>query len=133
MDAIAEKQYYVLETNETFPPRRVRRFSSPSDKTINEIASTIDFSPPVEISETEVSWGIQYPNFPLKIQFFDNDASTSYYTPTNATYDQTSPTNLTYGFDFILNNSQADLDVTWGIGKLTNDTAYNAVQGYGLV
>ena len=133
MDAIAEKQYYVLETNETFPPRRVRRFSSPSDKTINEIASTIDFSPPVEISETEVSWGIQYPNFPLKIQFFDNDASTSYYTPTNATYDQTSPTNLTYGFDFILNNSQADLDVTWGIGKLTNDTAYNALQGYGLV
>ncbi|KKM19560.1 hypothetical protein LCGC14_1654410 [marine sediment metagenome] len=135
MDAIAQNQYYELETNKTFPPKRIRRYSSPSDKTINEIMSSIVFSPPVEISETEISWNIQYPDFPLNIQFFDNDIPHEdwYFTPTNATYANTSPTNLSYGFDFILNDTQADLDVTWEIGKLTNDTAYNAVQGYGLV
>ncbi len=111
LDPIAQNQYMMTETNR------------------------IVFSPPVEISETEVSWDIQYSNFPLSIQFHDFDIPTEewYNTPINATYDATSPTNLSYGFDFILNDTQADFDVTWEIGKLTNDTVYNAVQGYGLV
>ena len=135
LDPIAQNQYYEFESNKTSPSKSISRFSSPNDKTISEIVSTIDFSPPVEVSETEVSWDIQYPDFPLNIQFSDNDIPHEdwYFTPRDATYAQTSPTNLTYGFDFILNNSQADFDVTWGIGKLTNDNAYNAVQGYGLV
>jgi len=135
IEPVAQNTYYETETNKTFPPKRIRRSSNPSDKTISEIVSTIDFSPPVEISPTEVSWNVEYPNFPLNIQFHDFDIPTEewYMNPTNATYDMMSPTNLTYGFDFILNNSQADLEVTWGIGKLTNDTAYNTLQGYGLV
>jgi len=135
LDPIAQNQHYEWETNETFPPKSVYSESSPSDKTIDEIASSIVFSPPVEISETEISWDIQYPNFPLDIQFHDFDIPTEewYSTPNNANYSTMSPTNLSYGFDFILNETQADFDVTWEFGRLTNDTAYNAVQGYGLV
>jgi hypothetical protein len=132
INAVAQNQYMVMNSTKS---NRIRTFSDPSDKTVNEIVSSIVFSPPVEISETEVSWDIQYPDFPLDIQFHDNDIPTEewYSTPVNATYDEMSPTNLTYGFDFALNDTQADFDITWGIGKLTNDTVYDAVQGYGLV
>ncbi|KKL90755.1 hypothetical protein LCGC14_1901520 [marine sediment metagenome] len=130
---IANDQYVEFEDNESI--YYINTDSSPKDKTSSEIASSIVFSPPTEISETEISWDVQYPNFPLNIQFFDKDIPWEewYQTPDNATYDMMSPTNLSYGFDFILNDTQADFDVTWEIGKLTNDTAYNAVQGYGLV
>ncbi|MHA2336152.1 MAG: hypothetical protein ACXACX_02565 [Candidatus Hodarchaeales archaeon] len=130
---IAANQYWNVETNETAP---LEMFDTkPSDKTIDELASSIEFSPPVEISETEVSWDVSYPEFPLDMYIVDKDAPTEewYLTPGNATHSLMSPTNLTYGFDFTLNDTQADFDITWGIGKLTNDTAYNAAQGYGLV
>jgi len=129
----AINQYWEWETNESI------YFSSydskPHDKTVSEIASSIIFTPPTEISPTEISWDVQYPDFPLEISWLDKDVPTNewYQTPGNASYDEMSPTNLSYGFDFKLNDTQADFDITWGIGKLTNDTAYNKVQGYGLV
>jgi len=121
------------ETNETVYPSMDNE--RPIDKTVSEITSSIVFSPPSEVSETEVSWGVQYPDFPLAISFNDFDIPSEewYSTPGTATYSEMSPTNLTYGFDFTVNDTQADFDITWGIGKLTNDTAYSAVQGYGLV
>jgi hypothetical protein len=133
LDPLAQTQYTEFETNETVYPSMSS--TRPSDKTISEIASSIIFFPPVEIGGTKISWGIQYPEFPLAISFHDLDIPTEewYSTPGNATYDEMSPTNLSYGFDFILNDTQADFDVTWEIGKITNDTAYNAIQGYGLV
>ena len=133
IDTMAQTQYMMAETNATVFANFTE--SSPKDKTISELVSSIVFTPPVEISETEISWDVQYPNFPLDIQFhdFDKPSDEWYMTPANATYDMMSPTNLSYGFDFRLNDTQADFDITWGIGKLTNDTAYNAVQGYGLV
>lgn len=107
----------------------------PYDKTIDDVASTIVFTPPTETSEANVSWGIEYPDLPLYIDFYDEDIPSEeyYFTPKNATQAESCPTDLSYGFDFKLNDTQADLDVTWGIGKLTNDTAYDAVQGYGLM
>lgn len=107
----------------------------PYDKTIDEVASTIVFTPPAETSEANVSWGIEYPELPLYIGFHDKDTplEEDYHTPPNATLAESCPTNLSYTFDFKLNDTQADFDITWGIGKLTNDTAYNAVQGYGLM
>jgi hypothetical protein len=133
MDAVAENQYYEVETNETVFPSFGE--TSPVDVPFADIVSSIAFSPPTEISETEISWDIEYPDFPLDIQISDPDIpwDEEYTTPQNALYNEMSPTNLSYGFDFILNETQADFDITWGIGKLTNDTAYNALQGYGLV
>ena len=129
----AINEYWKAETNETVYPSVYS--NRPSDKTVGEIASSIVFTPPSEISETEISWDVEYPEFPLYIGFLDRDRPSSdwYSTPSNATYDMMSPTNLSYGFDFTLNDTQADFDITWGIGKLTDDTAYDAVQGYGLV
>jgi len=109
--------------------------SSPHDKSIDEVASTIVFTPPTETLEANVSWGIDYPDFPLSINFIDEDIPSDewYQTPQNATQAESCPTDLSYGFDFKLNDTQADFDITWGIEKLTNDTVYDAVQGYGLL
>ncbi|KKL66118.1 hypothetical protein LCGC14_2148180 [marine sediment metagenome] len=133
IEPVAQIQHRFVENNVTVGINNTE--STPKDKTLDDIISSIVFSPPVEVSETEVSWEIQYPDFPLNIYLIDTDIPFDewYLTPNNATYDMMSPTNLSYGFDFSLNNTQADFDITWGIGKLTNDTAYNAVQGYGLV
>ncbi|MFX1504662.1 MAG: hypothetical protein ACFFDC_00985 [Promethearchaeota archaeon] len=133
VDPIAQNQYFFAESNETVFPEAY--FSDPSDRSIDDVTSSIMFTPPSEVSETEISWDVEYPQFPLDIQFHDLDIPTNewYATPQNATYTMMSPTNLSYGFDFILNETQAEFDITWGIGKISNDTAYNAVQGYGLL
>ncbi|KKM72590.1 hypothetical protein LCGC14_1419010 [marine sediment metagenome] len=133
LNPTAQSQYFLFEDNDSYYQEIFE--SSPTDKTTSEIASTLIFTPPFEVSETEVSWNIQYPNFPIDMHFFDYDIPSDewYSAPQNATYDELCPTNLSYGFDFILNETSADLDVTWELGKLTNDTAYNAIQGYGLV
>ena len=131
LDAMALSQHGEFETNETVYP--ITENSRPIDKPLSEISSSIIFTPPTEISGTEVSWDIQYTDFPLAVMFHDDDLpSEEWYAPPN-TYNELSPTNLSYAFDFIVNETQADFDITWGIGKITNDTAYNAIQGYGLV
>jgi len=132
LDPMAIHQYTKVEDNQTsFGGWDLK----PYDKIIDEVASTIVFTPPAETSEANVSWGIEYPGLPLYIDFHDEDIPTEewYNTPPNATQAESCPTDLSYGFDFKLNDTQADFDITWGIGKLTNDTAYDAVQGYGLM
>ena len=132
VDPMAIHQYTEAETSTiSFRNWDLR----PYDKTIDEVASTIVFTPPAETPEANVSWGIQYPDLPLYISFIDGDIPSEewFQTPHNTTQAESCPTNLSYGFDFKLNDTQADFDITWGIGKLTNDTAYEAVQGYGLL
>ncbi|MFX1529476.1 MAG: hypothetical protein ACFFBC_00040 [Promethearchaeota archaeon] len=126
VDPMAIHQYQEVESSIMTIQEWAYR---PYDKTIDEVASTIIFSPPTEISEADVSWGIEYPDLPLSI----NVPEENFYTSSNATYAESCPTNLSYNFDFNLTNTQADFDITWGIGKLTNASAYNAVQGYGLL
>ncbi|MFX0083926.1 MAG: hypothetical protein ACFE94_19445 [Candidatus Hodarchaeota archaeon] len=107
----------------------------PSDKSLEEIIAEIQFSPPVETPSANISWGITYPHFPMQISFSDSDRPPEdlYQTPYNATYTDMSPTNLSYGFDFLVSEEEANLDITLELGKLTNATAFEAVQGYGLL
>ena len=97
----------------------------PSDKTVAEIASGIEFTPPTETATANVSWAIKYPDFPIHFA--------EYGVPPNATFNEMTPTNFSYGFDFMLGKEDADLDITWEIEKLTNITAFTAAQGFGLI
>lgn len=133
VNPMAISQYSERENNESL---HTKSWSSyPSDKSLEEISSAIEFTPPTETSNANVSWGIKYPDFPLymDVHDFDRPMEEWYHMPYNATFNEMCPTNLTYGFDFSISEVDANLDITWGIGKLTNATAFDAVQGYGLL
>jgi hypothetical protein len=100
---------------------------------VSEIASTIQFTPPTLIGDT-VSWDIDYPQFPLmgSVVDFDKHPSTWYIPDVNATYALSSPTDFSYGFDYFINETQADMDFTLSMSKISNGDLYDAVQGYGL-
>jgi len=106
----------------------------PFDKSVSEIASTIQFTPPTLIGDSVVSWDIEYAQFPIKATIIDRDKIPSevYYTETNATYDLMSPGDFKYQFDYNLSENRADLDFTLSLSKISNDSFYNAAQGYGL-
>ncbi len=106
----------------------------PYDKTVSEIASTIQFTPPALTGDSVVSWDIEYPQFPIYASLMDDDIDPSewYYTEANATYDLMSPGDFNYQFDYNLSEAQADLDFTLSLSKISNESFYNAVQGYGL-
>lgn len=118
-------------TNETTNSTRHTIF--PYDKTVSEIASTIQFTPPTLIDNT-VSWDVNYPQFPVVGVVLDRDKSMDeWYIPKeNATYDLSSPGDFSYQFDYNLNETQADLDFTLNMSKISNEELYNATQGYGL-
>jgi hypothetical protein len=103
--------------------------SNPFDVTVDDIASGITFTPPTALTGTEIVWGIDYPNFPLDIQGI---GGLDYWTPQNASYIETTPTSLSYDFDYSLGDSQAEFDMTWEIGKIANQTLYDKLEGYGL-
>lgn len=106
----------------------------PHDKTVSEIASTIQFSPPSLTDTNIVSWDINYPQFPLMGAVIDHDKSMDeWYIPdVNATYALSSPGDFSYQFDYNLSESQADLDFTLNMSKISKEDLYNATQGYGL-
>ncbi len=97
----------------------------PFDKSVEEIADTIEFTAPTKQGNI-VSWDIQYPNYPIYTSFG------SFESRANATYADTSPGNYSYGFEYDIKSTEADLSLTTGLPKITNFTLYNAVQGYGL-
>ena len=106
----------------------------PKDRTVKEIASTIQFTPPTTTTGSDINWGIQYPNFPIDTTTIDHNKPIEewYWTPPNASFIHTSPSTFSYSFDYFVNTTQADLDFTLEMPKLTNDSFYNAVQGYSL-
>ena len=97
----------------------------PVDKSIEEFADNIEFTSPSKQGNI-VSWDIKYPDFPIYPSFGSVSSLT------NATYADTSPGNFSYGFEYDIKSTEADLSLTIALPKITNSTLYNAVQGYGL-
>ena len=106
----------------------------PFDKSVKEVASTIQFTPPILDNEGVISWDINYPQFPIYASITDSDKDPSewYYTKPNATYELMSPGDFNYQFDYNLSENRADFDFTLGLSKISNDSFYSAVQGCGL-
>ena len=107
----------------------------PHDKTVSEIASTIEFSPPVLTDTNTVSWDINYPQFPVYGSINDKDKapSESYSPGVNATYDLMSPGDFSYQFDYNLNDTQADLDFTLNMSKIISQIEKSARQGNNIL
>ena len=101
------------------------RILYPFDKSIEEIAAKIEFTEPSKQGNI-VSWDINYPDFPLYTSFG------SYNSRYNASFVDTSPGNISYGFEYDIKSTEADLSLTTGLPKITNTTLYDAVQGYSL-
>ena len=103
----------------------------PSDKSISELADSIQFTPPT-LSGNEtlytVEWDIHYPEYPTDFYL----PGKSFYMGDNALYENTSPANYSYGYDYSLENERSDLDLTLDFPKVTNETAYEAVEGLSL-
>jgi hypothetical protein len=126
------QMYY--ETLYPWPSNLTRHEILPFDKSVSEVASTIQFTPPTLIGDSVVSWDIEYAQFPIYASIRDRDKIPSevYYTPTNATYDLMSPGDFNYQFDYNLSENRADLDFTLSLSKISNESFYNATKGYGL-
>ena len=105
----------------------------PFDKTVDEIASTIEFTPPTESAENLISWDVKYPQFPIDAFLNDDDIDPSewYFTDTSA-YDSMSPGDFDYQFDYNLSENRTDFDFTLSLSKISNESLYDALQGYGL-
>lgn len=101
----------------------------PFDKSISEISSGIIFYPPTAGSENDISWSIEYPEFPTYAIVMEPNL----YTPSfNGSYAKSSPGNYSYGFNYTIGSNKADLDITINLSKISNSTLYNATQGLGL-
>ena len=101
------------------------RVSYPVDKSIEEISDAIEFTEPTKQGNI-VSWDIHYPDFPLIV------ALDTFNSIVNSTYANTSPGNYSYGFEYDIKATEADLSLTTELPKISNSTLYDAVQGYGL-
>lgn len=103
-------------------------------KSINEIASGIQFTPPTVSAENVISWDVKYPQFPMYAFIRDTDLPSEnwYSSYENSSYSDTSPGDFSYGFDYNITENHANLDFTLGLSKVSDPDLYNAAQGTGL-
>ena len=128
-----DRQLYKIEYMEPHNPDDIpdildERLYYPKDKAVNEMAATIEFTPPNSTSDANVTWGIKYPEWPTYASIMGK-----YYSPINVSHVHTHPTDYSYEFDYTIGTNYTNMDVTWEMGKITNTSLYDAAQGYGLV
>jgi len=118
----------------------------PTDISVSDILGNISFTKPQKIGDI-ISWDIEYSEYPIAAAVADKPGKgmygvllydRRYYTfltnmPANIPkYEKCSPGNFSYGFDYFINQNEANLDYSLGISKLSNNSFYDAVQGLGL-
>ncbi|MFX1467341.1 MAG: hypothetical protein ACFFB8_01660 [Promethearchaeota archaeon] len=123
-DYYAERQGGIFDISQG-------RYIYPIDKTVSEIAAQIQFTPPTSNSETDVSWGITYPNFPTYAKFMDY--KNQFRTKHNSSFIHSCPSDYSYKFDYSVTENYTNLDITYDLGKISNTTLYDYVQGSGLM
>jgi len=114
---------------------------SPRDVSIEKLVSNITFSSPIETGDNKISWNITYNEYPVSATIWDGPGfmttsnpiyDNGYATYKNATYNNMSPMNFSYQFEYEVLPQRADLDYTFGMSKITNSSFYMKTQGYGL-
>ncbi len=108
-----------------------RHWLYPIDKSVSEIASTIQFTSPTDTTDANVTWGITYPGYPTDVGLMYSLGL--FRTEWNSSYIHSCPFDYSFEYDYKVGENQTDLDITWELGKITNASLYNASQGYGLV
>ena len=108
----------------------------PFDKSVDEIASNIVFTPPTLVENDIVAWNINYRDFPIRAVIGGNEVPIEQRIRPgrDPLYSDLSPSDFSYGFDYKIGGGKADLSLTLGLPALTNLDAYNILeqQNYGL-
>jgi hypothetical protein len=99
----------------------------PSDISAEKISERIEFTPPSETSQDILSWGISYPNFTTMYS-----TGTPIQPPINATFDQMSPTDYSFGFEYALTDKDAELSYTQDVNKMQDSDFYSFCDGLSL-
>ena len=102
-------------------------YSSPIDKSVDEVASSIVFTPPSLSGNDTVIWNIDYQDFPIE-GFIGRGV------PPEQRIDTFSPSDFSYGFDYKIGEGKADLSLTLGLPAFNDFDTYNILeeQNYGL-
>jgi hypothetical protein len=129
------------------PSWNIPYINMPSNLSVSEMVGNVSFTQPHRVGNT-VSWDIEYLEYPIAASVSDKpgkgmmglffDAQYQTYLPnmlgfeTPPEYEQCSPGDFSYGFDYTIDQDKSDLDYTLGTPKISNASFYNAVQGLGL-
>ncbi len=108
--------------------------SFPSDKTVDQVVSGIEFTPPSLDGNDTVVWDINYRGFPLKVHIGTNDIPFEQHINPGSLYNDVLPSDYSYGFDYKIGGGKADLSLTLGLPALTDIDTYNILEteNYGL-
>ncbi len=130
---IAEELDYYIER--IYPDEPLSSWNAsitklrPNDTSIEEIASSIVFTPPTIDEKEIISWEVLYPQHPIAA--FVHGPGVETFLSGNS-YASMSPTDLSYKYDYNISNSEANLDLTFGMSKISDSDLYESVQGMGL-
>ncbi|MFX1344645.1 MAG: hypothetical protein ACFFBC_00535 [Promethearchaeota archaeon] len=102
----------------------------PADKTVDEIASLIKFTPPSLSGNDTVVWGINYRDFPIDAFIGNPDIPFEQWigTKRDPFYDEVSPGDFSYGFQYKIGSGKADLSLTLGIPSFSELDTYNILE-----
>ncbi len=101
--------------------------SFPDDRTVDEIVSSIKFTPPSLVGNDTVVWDIDYKGFPIDMVIGHKDIPFEEYIT-----DTTTPNDFSYGFDYKIRGGQADLSLTLGLPDITHLDEYGIFEEYNL-
>lgn len=133
IEPIAQDEDYYFEL--VFPNDPASNFNvthitlRPNDTLVEDIASNIVFTPPTLDENNVISWEILYPQLPLSASIH-GPGITSF--QTGDAYASMSPTDFSYKYDYNISSSEANLDFTFGMSKISDSGLYNVLQDMGL-
>jgi len=98
--------------------------SFPNSRTVDEIASSIIFTPPTLVGNDTVFWNIDYRDFPIEAYIGNNEIPNEEYILDS----EQSPGDFSYGFDYTIGGGQADLSLTLGTPSFSDLDTYNILE-----
>ncbi len=100
----------------------------PSSRTVDEVASSIAFTPPTLVGNDTIVWNINYRGFPIDAYIGNNEIPNEEYILSS----EQSPGDFSYGFDYKIGGGQADLSLTLGTPSFMDLDTYNILEEYNL-
>ncbi len=121
---------YTLHTDYWSPETSfndTNNYKFPVDREVNDFGDSIQFTPP-QLVDNEIEWDILYPDFPI-YGFVQTEEA---WFTSGPNYNDSSPGNYSYGYNYEITNETADLDLTARLPRLSDVDFFNAVDNLSL-
>jgi len=121
---------YTLHTDYWSPEvafNDTNNYKFPVDREVNYFGDSIQFTPP-QLVDNEIEWDILYPDFPIYGFVQTDDA----WFTSGPNYNDSSPGNYSFGYNYEITNETADLDLTARLPRLSDVDFFNAVDNLSL-